>query len=1073
MKRLILLSLLCMFVNSLYAGEPKMVRVYNTITKAWATYPSVSIHDIQFVSQSNLNSADNFQNCVCAQSSLQMSPYLGDTVVVQGLVITPPANHDNNYNGISYTAYGWTLLLHDPALVNTNEWAGVLLRVNTPDSSDAKNQGFNSIEIGDIVQVVAVVQEFPGASDAGGPAMNSLTQLRPVVGYHFDIQSNGNALPVPTPVSVTDFYVGGYPGGQVKYSTGEKYEGGLVKFTDLVVNNYVIPARGTFNMLDGSGNSISDYDGSHYFTLGDGQGIAGDPSYALPPLNSVVNVIKGAIWTSSGQENPRGYRIVPIYPAGIGYNNPGGASDLQLGTALPTLNTARRVPVVPTPTDTVYVTARVRLTTGGYPISRAILLRSINYGPWAGDTMVMITPDSIYQSLILDNEGQPLTGGTNVRYFYKAIDDHGNVNVLANGTSAYGRDTSKGFFFYNVLDHPMTIHDVQYTPYVNGRSAYVGARGVTISGVVTASANDLRIDSISGGARAWFIQDGNAPWSGIWLRKKSADTSHALNALLRGDSVTVTGEVDEEFDVTIFLDSLLTVNAHDRPVPEPIVLKTRYFKLGIANGDSIAEPYEDMLVRFENASITDSVPNFNDHREYAITDTSGQSMKVRYDGLNDYSIFPSDTTLGKTIVFVGDSIPSLTGILYNAFSRWIVDPRLNDDIVLGELHTYNAGWQMVSVAQKQVPIANYDVTYLFPGMTAFSYSGAYNVASSMYPRSGYWIQFPVPSGSRTFRQHGLKVTNDTIPLDIGWNLVGSLANPLSTGSITLYPAGNHLSNFFGFSGGYSPTTTLQPRQGYWVKSDSVGYYVASAPSAVPKAPELNPHDAFNWIAITDKDGNTQSLFFVEDKEGRIALRDYEMPPMFPQQGFVVRYSSGRVLEIYGANVGEGKEYAIDVNVVKGPFTVSWAINNKEAKRYTLVDAASGRTINLVGTGSASGLKSGARKMSLQVNQGVALPREFSLSQNYPNPFNPSTRVEVGLPDQARLQVAVYNILGQKVATLVDEVRDAGFHTLVWNGTTDNGLAVSSGVYFIRMNAQQVDGSSKGTFTGIRKMLLMK
>jgi len=1058
MKRLILLLLLCTVVLSLHADEKKMVRVFNRITQKWATYPQVSIHDIQFVSQSSLNDAQSFQNCNCAQWTDQVSSYMGDTVVVQGLVVTPPANFDNNYNGISYTAYGWTLLLHDPALVNTNQWAGVLLRVNTPDSTDAAANHFNNIEIGDIVQTTVVVQEFPVGF------MNSATQVQPVIGYDFTVMSSNNTLPVPTLLSVSTFYTGAYPGGTVQYATGEQYEGGLVKFTDLTLNNYVIQSRGTFNLIDGTGNSISDYDGSHYFTLGDGQGIAGDPSYSLPPLNAVVNVIKGTIFTSSGQENPRGYRIVPIYPANIGYNTPAGASDLQLGTSLPTLNTARRTPVIPTPVDTVYATVRVRLTSGGYPIASAILRKSINNGPWTSQTMTMISLDSIYQAAILDDDGNPLPAGTNVRYFFRGTDDHGNSNVLANGTSAYGRDTTQPFF-YDVLDHPFTIYDAQYTPYINGRPPYVGARGVVLRGVVTASADDMRIDSISGGARAWFIQDGNAPWSGIWLRKRTSDTSHVLNALHRGDSVMVTGEIDEDFDNTIFWDSLLTVVSTGNPVPAAVILKTRFFKNGIGNGDPTAEPYEDMLVRFVGATMSDSFPEFNDHREYSVMDSSGQPCRVRWDGLHSYSTLQSDTLLGKTIIFQGDSLPSITGVMFFSNTRYKLVPRLNDDFVLGQLNTYGAGWQMVSVTQRQAPVANYASSLLFPLMTPFGYDGGYFPATEMYPRLGYWINFPVLAADRTFRQHGQYVTHDTIPLVAGWNLVGSLANSYSTGTITLSPPGNHLSNFFGYTGSYLPTTTILPRQAYWVKADSDGYYVASAPMSVPKAFELNPRDAWNWISITDKDGNTQALYFVEDKDNRIALRDYEMPPMFPVRGFTVKYSSGRMLETYGPSVGEGKDFGIDVNVAKGPFTIGWMINTKEAKRYSVVDPVSGKVVKLVGEGSVTGFKAGTRTLTLQVNTGSALPREFSLSQNYPNPFNPSTRVEVGLPEQARLQVAVYNILGQKVATIVDEMRDAGFHTLVWNGTTDNGVAVSSGVYFVRMNA--------GTFTGIRKVLMMK
>jgi hypothetical protein len=96
--------------------------------------------------------------------------------------------------------------------------------------------------------------------------------------------------------------------------------------------------------------------------------------------------------------------------------------------------------------------------------------------------------------------------------------------------------------------------------------------------------------------------------------------------------------------------------------------------------------------------------------------------------------------------------------------------------------------------------------------------------------------------------------------------------------------------------------------------------------------------------------------------------------------------------------------------------------------------------------------------------GVAerpLPKEFALDQNYPNPFNPSTVIEYALPREARVTLEVYNLLGQRVQTLVDDVRAAGYHTVRFNAT-----GLSSGIYFYRMRAGE-------DVTFLRKMLLMK
>jgi hypothetical protein len=99
------------------------------------------------------------------------------------------------------------------------------------------------------------------------------------------------------------------------------------------------------------------------------------------------------------------------------------------------------------------------------------------------------------------------------------------------------------------------------------------------------------------------------------------------------------------------------------------------------------------------------------------------------------------------------------------------------------------------------------------------------------------------------------------------------------------------------------------------------------------------------------------------------------------------------------------------------------------------------------------------------------PRTFSLSQNYPNPFNPLTRIEYSLPVQSQVSVKIYSLLGQEVASLVDEEQLGGHHATEWNGRSTNGAALSSGVYFYRVEARQNGGQLQ--FTSVKKMLLLK
>ncbi len=97
--------------------------------------------------------------------------------------------------------------------------------------------------------------------------------------------------------------------------------------------------------------------------------------------------------------------------------------------------------------------------------------------------------------------------------------------------------------------------------------------------------------------------------------------------------------------------------------------------------------------------------------------------------------------------------------------------------------------------------------------------------------------------------------------------------------------------------------------------------------------------------------------------------------------------------------------------------------------------------------------------------GELVPTDFTLSQNYPNPFNPTTTIRFGLPNAAQVELAIYNIVGQKVKLLVRDYHQAGHHEAEWQGTDDEGRPVASGVYFYRLTSEGVNET--------RKMLLLK
>jgi len=94
-----------------------------------------------------------------------------------------------------------------------------------------------------------------------------------------------------------------------------------------------------------------------------------------------------------------------------------------------------------------------------------------------------------------------------------------------------------------------------------------------------------------------------------------------------------------------------------------------------------------------------------------------------------------------------------------------------------------------------------------------------------------------------------------------------------------------------------------------------------------------------------------------------------------------------------------------------------------------------------------------------------IPEAYKLSQNYPNPFNPSTRIDFQTPEDGQVDISIYNIRGQEVITLKSEFMQAGYGSLIWNGTDHSGVMLPTGIYFVKMEAVN--------YRTTRKMMLLK
>lgn len=117
-------------------------------------------------------------------------------------------------------------------------------------------------------------------------------------------------------------------------------------------------------------------------------------------------------------------------------------------------------------------------------------------------------------------------------------------------------------------------------------------------------------------------------------------------------------------------------------------------------------------------------------------------------------------------------------------------------------------------------------------------------------------------------------------------------------------------------------------------------------------------------------------------------------------------------------------------------------------------------------GNESGYSSEVSSMVTSItNDDSRIPKKFGLNQNYPNPFNPTTTIRYQVPRSSDVKIDIYNLLGQKVRTLLNDRREPGFYEAVWDGRNDSGVQVGSGVYIYRMTA--------GDYTKVRKMILVR
>ena len=375
----------------------------------------------------------------------------------------------------------------------------------------------------------------------------------------------------------------------------------------------------------------------------------------------------------------------------------------------------------------------------------------------------------------------------------------------------------------------------------------------------------------------------------------------------------------------------------------------------------------------------------------------------------------------------------------------------------------NEGWNMVSV-----PLITDDrcrmTLYPYCQSKAFTYDAGYVPRDTLEYCVGYWIK---SDSARDITYHGLGRSIDTIDVKSQWNMIGSVSQGIDIDSIIQIPGNIVTSPYYAFSGTYTLADSLQPGSAYWVRTNHIGQLILKGvppPSMRPQSRRINPLASLNSLKFSAPDGSTQTIYFGRNDIIGERYQNYDLPPVPPEGSLDVRYNSQRLLESYDAT-SMNTILAIDIQASSYPLTVT---GNVADKRITadLITGNNGR--NHLSPGTPVTLEAEKHIQLVIENQGFGqAEKTFALEEAYPNPFNPSATIRYQLPTESKVSLIIFDLFGQVIQVLKEDIEDAGVNEVEWNGSN-----FASGIYFYKLVATSTTDPSRN-FTQVRKMVLTK
>jgi len=365
-----------------------------------------------------------------------------------------------------------------------------------------------------------------------------------------------------------------------------------------------------------------------------------------------------------------------------------------------------------------------------------------------------------------------------------------------------------------------------------------------------------------------------------------------------------------------------------------------------------------------------------------------------------------------------------------------------------------ADWNIISVP---LQAADMSVAALFPGAasSAFQFNNGYVPVTTLSNGVGYWLKF---NNARDYLLQGMIVSPKQMPVDAGWNIIGPYESDVPIAQISSEPPGIIQSDFFEFNNGYNSVTTLKIGKGYWVKVRQAGTLRVQQSGALNKSIVAHSDD------FSPEKINMLPRILIEDSNDRISVlylalnndydNCYELPPVPPNGISDVRFSTNRLVESL-------HDTELEVLISSAQFPIKLKAVNLGDMHLAVTDGISGSVLNqILSEESEVVIPVALNKILISSAIQSTLPTQYRLSQNYPNPFNPTSMIKFALPEAGRVRILVYNILGEKVTDLINEMLPAGYHQV-----EIDARSYSSGIYYYVMKANG--------FTNAKKMAILK